>query len=116
MTVASNHLQGLSTVAASDVKKRGWKGIMRLLAEKGPVLVTNHDQPDAVIVPTIEYERLRELARQQAQRLDTAEEALRAEWDQRLASLNGPGAREQMDRLMSGPLKLHGQVKAGESR
>ncbi len=114
MSEAVNHLQGLPTVAASDVKKRGWKGIMRLLGAQGPVVVTNHDRPDAVIVSTAEYGRLRSVALQQSRRLDTAEEVLRAQWQRRLAWLNEPDAGECLRSVAGGPLTLNGEVKAGE--
>lgn len=109
-----NHLEGLPQVAASDVKKRGWKGIMRLLGDKGPVLVTNHEQPDAVIVPTAEYERLREISRKEAAQLDATEDALRAEWDRRMAWLGEPGANAFLRSLVREPLRLNGEVKAGK--
>ena len=41
----------LPTVPAADVKKRGWRGLMRRLEREGPLVVTNHDEPEAVIVP-----------------------------------------------------------------
>ena len=40
----------LPTVPASDVKKRGWRGVMRTLVKDGAVVVTNHDEPEAVIL------------------------------------------------------------------
>lgn len=111
---AASVLHRLEQLPVSEVKKRGWKAVMRLVSDKGAVVVTNHDQPEAVIVPIAEYARLREAARQRAGQLDTVEEALRQEWQQRLARLNQPGARTAVDTLLQGPITLGGTVKAGE--
>ena len=53
----------LHRTPASDVKKLGWRGVMRQLQTQGPVLVTNHQQPEAVILPVQAYAAL--LARAQ---------------------------------------------------
>lgn len=110
----TNVLDRLEQLPVSEVKKRGWKAVMRLVSDKGAVVVTNHDQPEAVIVPTAEYARLREVARERAGRLDTAEDALRQEWQQRLAVLTQPATRTAVDTLLQGPITLGGTAKAGE--
>ena len=73
---------------ASDVKREGWRGIMKAVDAAGRLLVTNHDEPQAVILSLSEYRALSELAdsarRQQQDRL----EQLTREFDDDLAVLN----------------------------
>lgn len=107
-------LEGLQQLPVSEVKKRGWKGVMRLVGDKGPLVVTNHDQPDAVVVPIGEYVRLRDLARKKAANLDTSEATVRAEWQRRMAWLREPGSDDFLRSLVNGPSTLQGDVKAGE--
>lgn len=48
-------MEALPRVPASDVKRRGWRGVMWTLREEGAVLVTNHDRPEAVILTAAAY-------------------------------------------------------------
>jgi prevent-host-death family protein len=48
---------GLTRIPASDLKHRGWRGLVDLDTERA-LLVTNHNRPDAVIVSTAGYARL----------------------------------------------------------
>jgi hypothetical protein len=57
-------LAKLPRIPASDLKKLGWHGMMNMLRSKGKFLVTNHDEPEAVIIPVAEYEDLMRLAAQ----------------------------------------------------
>ena len=103
----------LPTVPAADVKKRGWRGLMRRLEREGPLVVTNHDEPEAVIVPVEEYQRLRALVDQVKMRDAAALDALRRRFDERLAVLRAPGAADRLRALARRPSRLHGKVKAG---
>jgi prevent-host-death family protein len=51
-------LAKLPRISASDLKKLGWRGMMNALRSNGRLLVTNHDEPAAVIIPVAEYEDL----------------------------------------------------------
>ena len=55
-------LDQLPVAPASSVKD-GWRGMMRALSAEGRLLITNHNQPEAVILSTAEYARLLEAAR-----------------------------------------------------
>ena len=61
-------LAKLPRTPASDLKKLGWRGMMNALRSKGKLLVTNHDEPEAVIIPVAEYDQLMRLAEQSDQR------------------------------------------------
>lgn len=104
-------LDNLPRAPASDVKKLGWRGVMDTVRREGPVLITNHERPEAVIVPVEEYERLQQGA---AARHESVVEALRREYDERLACLNASDAGETLRNILREPLDLGGEVLAGQ--
>ena len=113
-TIALKPVDTLPRAPASDVKKLGWRGVMRAVARNGKLLVTNHDQPEAVILPVEEYTAILQLLHEAAARDEAALDALRRKFDERLASLQAPDAGEKLDAIFDGPLKLGGKVIAGE--
>jgi PHD/YefM family antitoxin component YafN of YafNO toxin-antitoxin module len=108
-------VKGLSRVPASDVKRRGWRGVMRMLNIEGAVLVTNHDQPEAVILAADAYANLLARAKQAESRVESDLALLRTRFDERLAALRKPDAAERLRSVMQGPAKLRGKVKAGKT-
>ena len=113
MLATRTPIKALPHVPASDVKKRGWRGVMRTMREQGGVLVTNHDEPEAVIVPVKEYASLLEAARHADSRMASELDALRRRFDERLAALRAPDASTRLRSAMRGPVKLRSKVKAG---
>ena len=105
----------LPRTPASDVKKLGWRGVMRTVGREGKVLVTNHDQPEAVILSTDEYQRLMQAAQGAQAQQDAALDTLRRRFDQRLAALAEDDAAERLRTVLGAPATLQGQVKAGDS-
>lgn len=113
-TAALADVDSLPRTPASDVKKLGWRGVMRNVARDGRVLVTNHAQPEAVILSVAEYQAMLAALRSKAERDQQALEKLRQEFDERLACLNAPDSGEKIDALFAQPLKLHGKVFTGK--
>lgn len=111
--VALNTLENLPRTPASDVKKLGWRGMMRTIARSGKVVVTNHDEPEAVILSAEEYTAILGLLRKAAERDEAALDVLRRKFDERLASLDTPGAGEKLRNILRKPLDLGGKVMAG---
>lgn len=103
-------LEDLPRTPASDVKKLGWRGVMKVVARHGRVVVTNHNEPEAVILPVAEYERLAQAAGQQSR---TVLDELREKYDARLAWLDEPGADEVLDGMFDKPLTLGGKTFTG---
>jgi len=103
----------LPTAPASEVKKRGWRGMMRLARDHGAVVVTHHNEPEAVIVPMAAYTRLLEAAREKEAADAAVLEQLRRKFDEQLAVLNQPDAAERMARLSRKPIRLCGRVMVG---
>lgn len=100
---------------ASDVKKLGWRGVMRVVARDGKVVVTNHGRPEAVVLSLEDYDELladAEIGRAQRQ---ADLEKLRHQFDERLQALREPGAGAKFDALFDEPLDLGGRIVAGQS-
>ena len=51
-------INDLPRTAASDVKKLGWRGVMKAVDRAGKVVVTHHDEPQAVILSTAAYHEI----------------------------------------------------------
>ncbi len=108
-------VKGLTRVPASDVKRRGWRGMMWTLREQGTVLVTNHDRPEAVILTADAYADLLDRATQGESRAESDLALLRRRFDERLAALRKPDAGDRLRSVMRSPARLRGKVKAGNS-
>ena len=106
-------LESLPRTPASDVKKLGWRGVMKSIARNGRLLVTNHDEPEAVILPVEEYTAMLELLREVAEKDRAVLDLLRRKYDERLRWLDAPGADDMLDSLLAKPLDLGGKVFTG---
>ncbi|OZI66806.1 type II toxin-antitoxin system prevent-host-death family antitoxin [Bordetella genomosp. 11] len=106
-------LDRLPVAAASSVKKEGWRGMMRALATEGRLLITNHNQPEAVILSTAEYARLVHAAQAANQAMPDPLAELRRRFDERLAVLDDDDAGDRLRAAMRSPGRLDGKVKAG---
>jgi prevent-host-death family protein len=106
-------LTKLPRAPASDVKKLGWRGMMNALRSKGKLLVTNHDEPEAVIIPVEEYDALMQIVEQSEARAESALAGLRESFDERLAVLQDRSAAARLQSTIRGRAKLRGKVKAG---
>jgi prevent-host-death family protein len=106
-------LAKLPRTPASDLKKLGWRGMMNALRSKGSLLVTNHDEPEAVIVPVAEYDALMQIVEQSAAQIESALADLRRGFDERLSVLQDQSAASRLRSIIRGRAKLGGKVKAG---
>lgn len=106
-------LSQLPRTPASDVKKHGWRGLMRTLQAEGSLLVTNHDEPEAVILSVKDYAAFVRLAQQSEASTETALQVLRQRFDERLAALQGADAADRLRAIMGQPTRLDGTVKVG---
>lgn len=103
----------LPRVPASDVKKGGWRGLMRTVRSAGPVAITNHSEPEAVVLSAQEYERLVARINETESKTVASLEALRHRFDERLAVFGQPGAADRLRAIAKSPVSLKGKVKAG---
>jgi len=99
----------------SDVKREGWRGIMRSVDAAGKLLMTNHDQPEAVILSLQEYRMLTEWAGRAQRENQNKLERLSRAFDAELAVLKQPGAGDRLRDAFGAPLALNGEVIAGRS-
>ena len=114
-SLALKSLDALPRTPASDLKKLGWRGVMQVVARRGKVVVTNHNKPEAVILPVEEYDRLLALLRNAGEKDRLLLEDLRRRFDERLACLDAPGAGDTLRDILRRPLVLEGRVIAGET-
>ena len=114
MPMTIEALEDLPRTPATDVKKQGWRGLMKTVGRVGKVVVTNHNAPEAVILSTHEYGAIVVALREAASRGDPALDALRRRFDERLAALDAPDAADRLRGLMRAPVRLNGVVKAGD--
>jgi PHD/YefM family antitoxin component YafN of YafNO toxin-antitoxin module len=108
-------LQQLRRKPVSDVKREGWRGIMRSVDSAGTLLMTNHDQPEAVILSLQEYRLLTEQAARAQRDSQHKLERLSRAFDAELAVLQQPSAGERLRAAFDAPLGLNGEVIAGRS-
>jgi len=98
---------------AADVKKRGWRGVMRAVSADGPVVVTNHSEPEAVILAARDYARLLAVVGTVEEKTKTGLDDLRRRFDERLAGLRQPDAGDRLRAVGKSAPALRGKVKAG---
>jgi len=110
---AYENLEQLPRTPASDVKKLGWRGVMRAIKLSGKVVVTNHNEPEAVIIPVEEYEAMLRIMQQAESNNASVLDTLRHRFDERLMVLQAPDAGDRLRSVMRGPAKLGGKVKVG---
>jgi len=106
-------LAKLPRTPASDLKKLGWRGMMNALRSKGKLVVTNHDEAEAVIIPVAEYDAIMQLVAQVEAQTESTLAGLRRTFDERLSVLQGRSAATRLQSTMRGRAKLGGKVKAG---
>lgn len=108
-------LAQLPHTPASDVKKLGWRGLMKAIRSRGKLVVTNHNEPEAVILSAQEYADLMQAAQQTATKTEDTLAALRQRFDERLSALQTADAGDRLRNVMGAGARLEGKVKAGAS-
>jgi hypothetical protein len=71
---------------ASEVKKPGWRGVMRLVRRNGKMVITNHNEPEAIVLSAKACTGLTQLAQQSATNTESALVSLQQGFDARLAT------------------------------
>jgi len=105
----------LPTTTASNMKRQGWRSVMADVRREGHLLITNHNVPEAVILPPEEYDRLVSIEQRTLMQPDPELEALRLRFRERMKGLLEPDANDKLGQLMRGPMQLNGNVIAGAS-
>jgi len=105
----------LPATSASDMKRQGWRGVMATVRREGHLVITNHNIPEAVILPPEQYDRLVSAAEKGAEVADAKLNALQVRFRERMKLLHSEDAEARLSELMSQPMKLDGTVIAGET-
>lgn len=106
-------ISDLPRTAASDVKKLGWRGVMKAVDRAGKVVVTHHDEPQAVILSTEAYHEILQALQQARSKNESALETLRHRFDERLASLKDADAGKRLRTIVRSRVRLGGKVRSG---
>lgn len=106
-------LEALPRKAVSDLKREGWRGIMRSVGTTGRLVMTNHDQPEAVILSLAAFSRLTEQASRAAREDQQKLERLSRAFDDELAVLRQADAGKRLREAFATPLRLRGKLIAG---
>jgi prevent-host-death family protein len=113
--LVADQLANIPQTPASDLKRVGWRGVMKSVAREGRVLVTNHREPEAVILSIKVYTALLDAAAAADRARESELDVLRRSFDERLAALRSPDAGERLRALINEPTRLGGMVKVGAS-
>jgi prevent-host-death family protein len=115
LTLKLDAIGNLPRTPASNVKKLGWRGVMKAMARVGKMVVTNHNEPEAVILSAQEYDAIVHALAEAGLTHESALDTLRHRFDERLAALQTADAGDRLRTVMQAPPKLGGKVKAGAS-
>lgn len=115
LTLKLDAIELLPHTPASDVKKLGWRGVMKAIGRTGKVVVTNHNEPEAVILSVEEYGEIMHALQEAGAKDESALDILRQQFDQRLAALKADDAGTRLRAVARNPAALGGKLKAGAS-
>lgn len=107
-------LEALPRKPVSDLKREGWRGIMRSVGPAGRLVMTNHDQPEAVILSLAAFRQLSEQAGRAALEDQRKLERLSSAFDDELAMLQQADAGDRLRKAFAKPLRLGGKLIAGK--
>ncbi|MBV7482100.1 type II toxin-antitoxin system prevent-host-death family antitoxin [Bordetella sp. BOR01] len=99
---------------ASQVKNR-WKDVVRQVRQSGSVAITNHSVVEMVLVDAQQYRDLTEEIQAHQSREQAVLDELANRFDERLAVLQRPEARDHLQALFEAKGKLARAPKVGES-
>jgi PHD/YefM family antitoxin component YafN of YafNO toxin-antitoxin module len=115
LQVRDTGLARMERKPVSDIKREGWRGVMKSVDAAGKVLMTNHDRPEAVILSPQEFQRLTELAESALRDRQRMLEELGQAFDAEMAVLRQADAGSRLRQAFDAPLALKGKVIAGRS-
>lgn len=107
-------VEDLPRQAASQAKNK-WAELTRLVRQRGTVAITNHSEVEMVVIDVAAYEKLTgEIQALKAREMAVLEE-LSGRFEERLAVLQAPDAREKIAGLLQRKGRLTRRPLAGES-
>ena len=107
-------IKDLPQRSATQVKNQ-WGDLVREVRASGGVAVTHHDKVEMVVVEAGQYREMAALIEGARGRRQAALAELSAEFDQRLAALKAPAARERVEAAMASRGRVTPRPKAGTS-
>lgn len=105
----------LPRISSDILEGSNWAKLMATITRSGALIVTHTDEPQAVILSLDSYETLVHLAQSEQERKAEQVAELNKRFDQRLAVLKNPQAKQALDAFMDEPLALDGWLVAGST-
>lgn len=110
----SQAIYALQSTAATSIKG-SWRDVVKSVQKSGRLVVTNHKEPEVIILSLEVYAKLTRDAGEGEIARKTALDALSQRFDERLASFEDSNAGSHLRSMMTKPAKLEGKLKAGAS-
>lgn len=112
-------LQALPQAPATDIQKKGWRQFRKLLGETGRVVVTNHRDPEAVVLSLDEYARLQALEQECAalragQGTLSPVEELTRRFKQRMQERDESATADALRHALDRPTRPGGRLKVDD--
>ena len=110
----SQAIYALQSTPATSIKG-SWRDVVKSVQKSGRLVVTNHKEPEVVILSLEAYTTLTRAAGEGEIARQTALDALSKRFDEQLASFEDSNAADRLHNMMTNPAKLAGKLKAGAS-
>ena len=110
----SQAIYALQSTAATSIKG-SWRDVVKSVQKSGRLVVTNHKEPEVIILSLEAYTLLTRAAGEGEMARQTTLDALSKDFDERLATLEDANAGSHLRSMMTKPAKLDGKLKAGAS-
>lgn len=117
--VPLHDLQALPQAPATDIQKKGWRQFRKLLGESGRVVVTNHRDPEAVVLSLDEYARLQAFEHECAelkagQAAESPVDVLTRRFKQRMAERDEAAMAGALRGALERPTRPAGRLKVDD--
>lgn len=114
MSAVAIDIEALPQREATEVKNK-WGSVVRQVKAQGRVAITNHKEPELVVMSAEEYGRLMASLAEAAVHRERILASLAARFDESLAKLQAPDAHERIDRFFAMSSEVETGVIAGET-
>lgn len=110
-------LAEFETVTSTDIKKSGWKRVVTRLksAPGGAMAVTNHREPEVILMTYEQYQSLLSQAGKGGSRNEDVLDSLRQDFDRRMAALQSSDFGERAMSVMDQPIRTKGKYRVRDS-
>lgn len=113
MTAIPERSDALPTATSSDIKREGWRALVRLVSVKGFVAITANRRREVVVIETQAYDRLVDELTALRKATQPAVAELEAQFAKRIARMADPDVDARLRVLFTNPVDHQGRVRVG---